>query len=255
MTLFKTILRVVLVLSIVVFAIFAVVRMQNRTCSGVQVNINYKGVNSILTEEDILQQISTFHIKTVNEKLKTIPLEKIKQILSNDIYIKKINEISFSGTKLIIDVTLREMLLHVFLLNGNSYFVDYDGIVIPYTSKIKEKLIIVNGNIFKTITKNENILDKPSTIKSIFNIATLINQDSFLSEKFKQIYVNDQNIIELVPSDGSLNILFGDEIDAVEKLFKIKEMYSNILPYTTDKKYKSIDVRFKNRVIANKANI
>lgn len=62
-------------------------------------------------------------------------------------------------------------------------------------------------------------------------------------------------MIELVPINGSLTILFGDEVDAEEKFFKIKEIYTNVLPYSADKKYSLIDVRFKNRVIAKKANI
>ena len=77
----------------------------------------------------------------------------------------------------------------------------------------------------------------------------------FFNENFKQIYVNEQRVIELVPINGSLTILFGDEVDAEEKFFKIKEIYTNVLPYSADKKYSLIDVRFKNRVIAKKANI
>ena len=72
---------------------------------------------------------------------------------------------------------------------------------------------------------------------------------------FKQLYLNDKNIIELIPVDGNTTILFGDEVDNNEKIFKIKEIYSNVLPFSGEKEYKLIDVRFKNRVIANKENI
>lgn len=255
MNLFKTILRVVLVLTIVVIAVFAVIKMQNRSCGGVKVLINYQGENPILTEKDIIKLIDLAQIKIVNQKLKTIPLEKIKQVLSSNIYITKINQINFSGTQLVINITLREILLHVFLPNNSSYFIDSEGIVIPYTDKIKEKLFIVNGNLKINLTKNQNILDKSSSLKSIFIIASQLIKDPFMVANFKQLYLNDKNIIELIPVDGNTTILFGDEVDVNEKIFKIKEIYSNVLPFSGEKKYKLIDVRFKNRVIANKENI
>ncbi|MBP1672977.1 MAG: hypothetical protein H6Q25_792 [Bacteroidetes bacterium] len=255
MNLFKTILRVVLVLTIIVIAVFAVIKMQNRSCGGIKVLINYQGENPILTEKDIIKLIDIAQIKIVNQKLKTIPLERIKQVLSSNIYITKINQINFSGTQLVINVTLREILLHVFLPNNSSYFIDYEGIVIPYTDKIKEKLFIVNGNLKMNLTKNQNILEKSSSLKSIFIIASQLIKDPYMVANFKQIYLNDKNIIELIPIDGNTTILFGDEVDVNEKIFKIKEIYSNVLPFSGEKKYKLIDVRFKNRVIANKENI
>lgn len=255
MKLFKTILRVVLVLSLIVFAVLAIIQMQSRTCSGVQVIIEYKGENKILTEQDVIQLITAAHIQTTSEKLKTIDLEQIKQVLSKEIHINKINKIYFSGTKLMIDISLREILLHVFPENDNPFFVDQNGIMIPYSPKINEKLMIVNGRLNVNFNNKQHISSHNSKLFSIYQIAILINQDPFLKSHFKQIYVNDQNVIELIPMNGSLTILFGDEIDAQEKLFKIKEIYTNVLPYSAEKKYKLIDVRFKNRVIAKKANI
>jgi cell division protein FtsQ len=254
MNLFKTILRVVLVLAIVVIAVFAVVKMQNRSCGGVKVVINYQGENPILTDKDVITLIDSAQIKTINQKLKTIPLEKIKQILSENIYIKKINQIYFSGTQLVIDIVLREILLHVYLPNNSSYFIDYEGSVIPYTDKIKEKLFIVNGYLNISLTKNQNILEKSSSLKSMFIIATQLAKDSFMVANFKQLYLNEKNIIELVPIDGKITVLFGDELDVNEKIFKLKEIYTNVLPFSSEKKYNLIDVRFKNRVIANKEN-
>ena len=255
MKLFKAILRVVLVLTIIVFTILAIYNRQNRSCSGVVVSIDYKGENNILSEKDILQLISSAQIKTTNEKLKSIPLEKIKKVLNEEIYIKKINKIYFSGSKLMVDVTLREMLLHVFPLNQSPFFVDLDGIMIPNSAKIKEKLIIVNGTFNTHYKQLEKISAKEPVLNSIYQIATKIKNDPFFNDNFKQIFVNEQRVIELVPINGSLTILFGDEVDAQEKFFKIKEIYTNVLPYSADKKYSLIDVRFKNRVIAKKANI
>ncbi|HPS72127.1 MAG TPA: hypothetical protein PLM70_07725, partial [Bacteroidales bacterium] len=177
MKLFKTILRVVLVLSIIVFTILAIINRQNRSCSGVEVSIDYKGENNILSEQDIVQLISSAHIKTTNQKLKSIPLEKIKKVLNEEIYIKKINKIYFSGTKLMVDVTLREMLLHVFPLNQSPFFVDMDGVMIPNSAKIKEKLIIVNGSLNTHYKQLEKISTKEPVLNSIYQIAAKIKND------------------------------------------------------------------------------
>ena len=41
-----------------------------------------------------------------------------------------------------IDITLREILIHVFTKNGNQFFVDNEGLLLPFSTKIKENLII-----------------------------------------------------------------------------------------------------------------
>jgi hypothetical protein len=255
MTHIKTILRISLVLCIIICAVIAIVKMQNRSCSGVQVVIDYKGENEILTEADFIQLLIQNQIKTNGEKLKEIKLESIKKVLSNEIYVQKINKIYFSGTKLVLDLTLREILLHVFPSNGNPYFIDDEGYMIPFSSKIQEKLIIVNGNITHNYIEKKLITEKKSSLNSIYQIAKLLQKDPFYFNNFKQIFVNKEQVIELVPNDGSLTILFGDENEAEEKLIKLKEIYNSVLPFSANKKYSLIDVRFKNRVIAKKANI
>jgi cell division protein FtsQ len=255
MTHLKTILQISVVLCIIVCAVLAIVKMQNRSCSGVQVVIDYKGENEILNETDFIQILNQNKIKTKGEKLKEVKLETIKKVLSDEIYVQKINKIYFSGTKLMIDITLREILLHVFPTQGNQYYIDNEGYMIPFSSKIQEKLIVVNGNINLNFVEKKSITEKKSLLNSIYQIAKLIQVDPFYAQNFKQIFVNKDNIIELVPIDGSLTILFGDENEAEQKLIKLKEIYNNVLPFSADKKYSLIDVRFKNRVIAKKANI
>lgn len=255
MTHLKTVLRISLVLCIIVCAVFAIIKMQNRNCSGVQVIVDYQGENEILNEQDFIEILNQNHIKTTGEKLKQIPLDSIKQVLSKEIYVQKLNKIYFSGTKLIIDITLREILFHVFSKNGNQFFVDTEGFMLPFSAKIKENLIIVNGNLNVDYSLKGDVKKNKSYINSIYLIAIAIHKDPFYSDNFKQIFVNDDHVIELVPVDGALTILFGDETDVDQKLSKLKEIYNSVLPFSANKKYSLIDVRFKNRVIAKKVNI
>lgn len=255
MTHFKTILRITLVLCIIAFAVIAIVKMQNRNCTGVEVILDYQGENQILNKQDFIQILDQNSIITKGEKLKQIKLESIKRVLSEEIYVQKLNKIYFSGTKLIIDITLREMLMHVFPKNGNQFFVDSEGFMLPFSTKIKEKLIIVNGNLEVQYAEKKNVKEQKSKLFSLYQIAKAIQKDPFYSQNFKQLVVNDENIIELMPIDGSLTILFGDETEVDQKLSKLKEIYNSVLPFSATKKYSLIDVRFKNRVIAKKVNI
>lgn len=255
MTHLKAILRITLVLSIIICAVFAIVKMQNRNCSGVQVIVDYQGENEIINEQDFIEILNQNRIKTTGEKLNQIPLDSIKNVLSKEIYVQKLNKIYFSGTKLMIDITLREILIHVFTKNGNQFFVDNEGLMLPFSTKIKENLIIVNGNFEINYTLKGDVKKNKSILNSIYQIALALHKDPFYSENFKQIFVNENNIIELVPVDGALTILFGDETDVDQKLSKLKEIYNSVLPYSPSKKYSLIDVRFKNRVIAKKVNI
>ena len=87
---------------------------------------------------------------------------------------------------------------------------------------------------------------------SAYNIAHAIQQNEFAKVQFRQIYINENQEIELIPSVGRLTVLFGDDTDAAEKLVHLREVYRNGLIYTNINQYTQLDVRFKNRVIAKK---
>ncbi|MEG1555453.1 MAG: hypothetical protein RR356_01860 [Bacteroidales bacterium] len=252
MKVLKAITKILLTISVIVVLVLAAVKMPNRQCSEVNVKLHYSGEVPTVSESEILSLINQAGIETVGLKLKEVDMEGINHTLSTHPYIKSINEVYFAGTQLLIDVTLKNVLLHVYPKSGDQYFIDDEGKLLPFSSRVKDNIMVVNGNIGTVYKPNSNIKTQKSNINAVFNIAKLIEENEFYTAQFRQLYVNDKNEIEIVPTVGKHVILFGDDKNAEEKLFNLKETYTNGLAYMGMDQYSLLDVRFKNRVIARK---
>jgi len=56
----------------------------------------------------------------------------------------------------------------------------------------------------------------------------------------------------LVATVGKQVILFGNDDNASEKLFNLKQVYQNGLSHKGYDRYTQLDVRYKNRIIAQR---
>ena len=249
----RKIIPILLVIGVLVFIVLSFIHMRNRECNDIKVTVQYSGLSSPVSQEDVVALIERGGIATVGIPLKEINTDSIRSLLSTHPYIGEVDNIRFIGKTLSINLVAKEFLLHVYPSAGEQFFISTEGEILPYSDKVQERLIIVNGFINKKYKVGSNITWlKKSPMLSAYNIALAIQKDDFSKAQFRQIYINENQEIELIPSVGRLTILFGDDTDAAEKLVHLREVYRNGLIYTNINQYTQLDVRFKNRVIAKK---
>lgn len=250
---FKTILKLFFLLAILVGIVFTITRSQKRICNDIDVSIEYNGENIPITEEEIVDRILKEKIVTDSIKIKDVDFSRITELLSQIVFIKDINYIAFVGNTLSINITLHDIIMHVFPDGADDFFVSTEGIMLPSEQCIKEKLIIVNGTIpsrFSDSSAN-HLID--TSLIPIFNIAQKIVADTFCKAQFQQIHVNNNHEIELISTVGTQIFLLGDADLIDEKLFEIQELYKKGgFAYGNSIPYSYFDVRYKNRIIAKK---
>jgi cell division protein FtsQ len=252
MKIFRFISAVILCLAVVTGIVFAAVNMPKRPCSGYDLTVKYNGEYPAITQDDIYQMIEGTSIKTIGTPLKDIDLEQIATILQQNPYIKTVNEVRFSTTKLRIVVTLKNILLHVYTQDGHQYFIDEDGYMLPFSLAIKENVPIANGKITDAFVEGKNVKENPSNLHRVFKIAAYMHDNDFYRAQFRQLYVMKNNEIMLIPTVGRHKVIFGTDKNMEEKLFNLQQTYQQGLAYMGMDQYSTLDVRYKNRVIAKK---
>ena len=252
MKIFRLVTAIILCLAVLAGIVFAAVNMPKRPCSGYELVVNYDGEYPAVKEIDIQQMIEDNHIETVGVPLKDVDLEQIAQHLQENPYIKTVNEVRFSSTRLRIVITLKNILLHVYAQDGSQYFVDEDGFMLPFSLTVTENVPVANGKIPDTFVQGKNVNDSNSNLHRVFRIAAYMNNDDFYRAQFRQLYVTNTNEVILVPTVGRHKIFFGTDKNMEEKLFNLKQVYQQGLAYMGMDQYASLDVRYKNRVIAKK---
>ncbi len=252
MKIFRLVTAIILCLAVLAGIVFAAVNMPKRPCSGYELVVNYDGEYPAVKEADIQQMIEDNHIETIGVPLKDVDLEQIAQHLQENPYIEKVNEVRFSSTRLRIVVTLKNILLHVYAQDGSQYFVDENGFMLPFSMVVTENVPIANGKIPDTFVQGKNVKNSGSNLQRVFRIASYMNNDDFYRAQFRQLYVTNTNEVILVPTIGRHKVIFGTDKDMEEKLFNLKQAYQQGLAYMGMDQYATLDVRYKNRVIAKK---
>lgn len=249
MKIIKAIIRIVLIICVIVVSVLAIVQMPKRTCTAIQVIPHTQNESVVLSQQDVVQMLKDARYTVVGKKLKEVDQAKISKLLKANPYVQRVNFVHFAGTRLMIDYTLRNMVLHVFDADGGQYFVDAEGQLLPYTTKMVDNLIVANGNIHQNYVKDSVA---KSHLHQILNLTNLINADAFCKAQFRQIYLNEHQQIELVSTIGKQIVLFGNDDNAAEKLFNLKQVYQNGLSHKGYDRYTQLDVRYKNRIIAQR---
>ncbi|HNY63154.1 MAG TPA: hypothetical protein PLB61_04685, partial [Bacteroidales bacterium] len=109
-----------------------------------------------------------------------------------------------------------------------------------------------NGHIPEYNSDTNQIHKQPQLIQDLHTIAKIMVEDTLCQSLYSQLYVNENKEIEMIHKEGKINVLVGNSSNIDEKVFKIKEFNLSVLPTTGEDRYKMIDVRFQNRIIAKK---
>ncbi|MCL2434767.1 MAG: hypothetical protein FWD09_01350 [Lentimicrobiaceae bacterium] len=252
MKIIKFIASFLLILGILALMVWAGIRANDQTCTGISILIHAPKNPELLTKSDVSDILQQHHTEWEGKKIKEIDPAEIRKILAKENYIKSVNKVHFSGSKLQIEVTLYDILLEVHTKDGEKFLLDVNGAYLPYSPKTGNDVITVAGAIPYAFRKKEAIASGSNELYQLFTVASLIKEDPFYADLFHKISINDKQEIVLHPSHGNLPVVFGTVQDAENKLKTLRYMYDEVLPYMNENKYAQLDVRFKNRIVAKK---
>ncbi len=87
--------------------------------------------------------------------------------------------------------------------------------------------------------------------KQMISLVRKIQADTFWNTQVSQVVVDSAGMFELVPVLGDQRIIFGDVSNMNEKFNNLFAFYKNVLNHIGWDKYETLDLRFKDQVIAS----
>ncbi len=215
-------------------------------CRSIEVNIR-PGSPKFIDETEIAGLIEKSGEPVTGHILAKINIYKIETKLNtyatlNNIEIfRKVeaNGFSFRG-KLVVNVDERTPLLRVKNAT-DDYYLDSEGVSIPVSTKIVDRILIVSGTIPDDITK-----------KGLLKMADFVNKDDFWKAQIEQVFVQPNGELLLVPQVGDYLIEFGTPEDFELKFRNLKAVYQQGFKYMGWNRYKIISVKYRNQVVCTK---
>ena len=169
----------------------------------------------------------------------SISLSRIEQEIDKNTYVEKSQVYMKIGQELNVDIKQKEPIARVitsdsiFYLDKNSNFMSL--------SKLKSSNVpLIFG------------FSEYSDLKYLTEISLMIKNDDFLNKNISQIYIKDDQKIDLKMRGNNTIIQYGNNNRLKNKTQNLKAFYNRAISKNEIDKYKKINLQFENQVVVVK---
>ncbi len=254
---FLKILLIIPGLYLIIIPVYLARSTNAKPCGGIEINIKDSSDYHFVTKKQLLNIVYGNTGRILGQPVKSIPVAEIENRMNGLRELKRAEVyITIDGT-LHVFVDQRNPIMRVMPENGGDYFIDEDGVVMRRRNLYTPRLHIVGGNvnISQAMLNGVSVLDttiKNSILKDIYNIVNYINDDNFWSAQIDQIYVDNNDEIDLIPRVGNQLIHLGTAENYEGKLRNLEAFYDKVLPEVGWNKYSVINLEFKDQIVCKK---
>jgi cell division protein FtsQ len=239
--------------------VFYAILSKEQTYDKIVYKIEYPS-DTLFTEKEFDKYVSKNYPSIVGNPFDSVNLSLLEKRIEKYPYISNADVINNRGT-LIIKATQDKIIAKIFNNRNEQFFLAESGKLVPKTKNTAGRIMIVNGAISKRYAENyfvhkeDKAKNKPNAkyaaLNLVWRIAIFIEKDPFWKAQISQIYVNDKQELELIPTIGDHVVLFGqvnanEDIDyAIQQRFdNLKHLYVDGFKITGWNKYKSINLKY-----------
>ena len=218
------------------------VKPSDQVCEDIELVIKDSLNAGFITKKEINTLLKKKKINLVGEKMEYIHCDTLENLLATHPLIDEVECYKTPGGKINIEVTQRVPILRIMPHNGENYFIDNKGGIMPNDAKCVANLAIVTGNI-----------EKAFAMKELYHFGLFLQNNKFWNAQIQQINVLAEKEIEFVPRVGNHIVFMGKLNNYEEKLNRLKEFYTKGLNTVGWNKYSRINIEFANQIICTKA--
>jgi cell division protein FtsQ len=219
--------------------------------------------NYFVTPADIRQMLTDKGDSIVHQPLSSIDIPSLERLINNNPSVETAEVFASVNGEVRIRATQRQPIARVFTLTGETYYLDRDGKLMPWSASYTANVVMVNGfinesygNWYRYTMKDIEAsapLREYSVLDDIYHISDFISKDPYRKSLIGQIYVNSAKEYELIPNIGTFRIVIGDSNDLEEKFKKLTVFCREGLRNTGAwNEYSVINLKYKNQIVCTK---
>lgn len=241
----KTLVTVVNLL-LAVYLVFAVTSFNKPdgdnglVCSQVKIDIKDAVVDDFLNANEIKSILQRSKIYPLAKPMDEIDAREIEEVLESSPFVNDAQCYKTQSGHVCIQLTQRMPVMRVKADNGDDYYVDNHGGVMPNT-KYCSDIMIATGKV-----------NRQYACKVLTKMGNTIVNDKFWRNQIVQVNVLADGTVELVPRVGEHIIFIGYPNGLAEKLKRLEKFYRYGLSQAGWNKYSYINLAFENQIICKK---
>lgn len=256
----RIVLKILLMIPVMYLAVMPVLmsfRVSSQPCGGVEINIRDSSEYHFVTKKQLLNIVYSKGGRLAGKPLKEISVADLES------GIRELHELKQAEVYTSVDGTIhvyadqRNPVMRLLPNGGGDYFVDEEGVVIRKRNLYNPRLHIVGGNvkISSAMLNGMSVFDtsiKRTILRDIYSLVEYIDDDSFWAAQIDQIWVDQDDEIDLIPRVGNHIIHLGTIENLEGKLRNLSAFYEKVLPEVGWNKYSVINLEYKDEIVCKR---
>ncbi len=231
-------------------------RVFGENCKSLSIRVIDSASYSFVTAEHIRELVDNDNEILLGKPIKDISSGEIETRVREIRELESVEVYKTADGVLHIEADQRNPLVRIITSYGNSYYIDSEGEIIPFSQIYTPRVLVVSGNISipdNSISEgNIRSLPEDSIVKKILGIITTVSENEFWAGQIEQIWIADNGNIDIIPRVGNHVVKIGSPDSFEEKLGYLEELYSQALPLAGWNKYREINLMFEGQIVCKK---
>lgn len=229
---------------------------ENDVCSKVNITIADENVNGFLNSQEVKKLLDNSHLYPLSQRISDINPRQIEQALKGMPFVKTAQCYATDDNHVCITITQRTPIVRVKSMNGEDYYIDDNGGVMP-NSQYTSDMIIATGSITRHYA-----------CRYVYLLVKELMTDDLWRNQIEQVNILPDKTVELVPRVGNHIINIGqipsapteeERQQAVSEFVKtqmhrLELFYREGLKYAGWEKYEYISLEYCNQIVCRKRN-
>jgi len=240
----KTILKTLLLLAAVGYLVFALIKVsrpaQEMVCTGIEYVFTDSNEVSLIDRKMTEELLLKHKISPKGQTFADINNNTIEELLEESPYIDSVTCYHTATGKLCIRIATFHPILHVYANDGDEFYVDKSGIIMP-AGGINTDLPIVTGHVSRKYASTK-----------LLNLSTILQNDEYWGDMTQQINIDQDGNVEITPRICEQKIKLGEPKNLEAKLQRVRTFYEKAMPKTGWNKYNVVNATYDNQIICTK---
>ncbi|WP_202405912.1 cell division protein FtsQ/DivIB [Hufsiella ginkgonis] len=228
---------------------FISVKKNEVRCTEVKVAI--PGTQSFIERAEVDRIVMATYGKVTGSLLSRINIHLLEEALKANPFIADAKVYADMDGVLQIGIVQREPLIRILNSENQDFYIDRNGYKIPASANFTARVLAANGLIGEHFSGRVDTLNTPIG-RDLYAVAQFIEKDTLWNDQIEQLYVNQQNEIEMVPRVGEHRIILGNAENLALKFRNLLAFYKKALPLVGWDAYKTINIKYANQVVCEK---
>ena len=213
-----------------------------KECTEVEIDIEKESMEGFLNPSEVKKLLTQHKLYPLSQPMSSISPRKMEETLQKSPFVEKAECYKTLSGHVCINIKQRIPVIRIMADNGNNYYLDNHGNIMPEAGYATD-ILIATGHISKKYA--QNVLSK---------IANHIVSNTFWKNQTVQLNVLANGTLEMVPRVGEHIVFLGSPTHIDNKLERLRKFYTYGLNKAGWNKYSYINVEFNNQIICKKNN-